>query len=61
MKKETLEEYLARGGQIQKVTQIEKPFVDQFSLSRPNINTNKEAYFKYIKRGKEIKNDRKTN
>jgi hypothetical protein len=55
MKKETLDEFLARGGQIKKVTNIDKPFVDSFLISKPNLNKNKEAYFKYVKRGKELK------
>lgn len=55
MKKETLDEFLARGGEIKKVTRPEKPYVDKFEISKPNIQTNKEAYFKYVKRGKELK------
>lgn len=57
MKKETLAEFLARGGEIKKVTKIENAYVDKFEISKPNINTNKEAYFKFIKKRNELKND----
>lgn len=57
MKKETLDEFLARGGQIKKVTKLDEPYRDKFEISKPNINTNKEAYFKFIKKRNELKND----
>lgn len=58
MKKETLDEFLARGGQIKKVTNIDKPFVDSFLISKPSLNKNKEAYFKYVKIKKQIEGKR---
>lgn len=55
MKKETLAEFLARGGKIKKVTHDDGTYTEKFEISKPNINQNKEAYFKFVKKRKELK------